>query len=392
VAPAGIRWANKLPDWLWPLALAGLLALAWAVVYLAGGTQTAWPHLFYLPIVLATLPYRLRGGLVVALAATLLCGPLMPLDVAAGQTQEVTNWLARGVFFVAVGLLAGATADTLHRSVRDRVSDHLRSEIDRASAPETPPDAAGEERLRRVLEQRRFHPVFQPILTLADGALIAVEALTRFDAEPQRSPDVWFDEAAMMGVGVELELAAITVALEATAGLPADVALHLNASPATVGSDRLLELLDGHHGRRVVVEVTERTVVDDYPALKRARERLRAHGVGLAIDDTGAGFASLRHVVRLEPDVLKLDMSLVHEVASNPVSEALAEALIRFAQATDTMLVAEGIEDDADLAAWRELGAQAGQGYHLGRPGPLTTWLPQARPVPAPPAPEARGA
>ncbi|MGM0818182.1 MAG: EAL domain-containing protein [Actinomycetota bacterium] len=379
-----VRRRGGLPGWAWPPALAGLLALAWGLVHLAGGTQTAAPHLLYLPIVLAALPYRRRGGLVVAVAATVLAGPLMPLDVASGQSQEAVNWLTRGLSFVAVGLLAGSTAEALHRSLREHVSDRLADEVRLARAGTTPPGPEATRRVRAVLDTGAFHPVFQPLRDLTDGRLLAVEALTRFDAEPRRPPNLWFEEAAGCGLGAELELAAMAAALDAAAGLPRTVALHLNASPATVVDPRLLALLAEHPRRRVVVEITEHAVVEDYRTLAAARERLRAHGVRLAIDDTGAGFASLRHVVRLEPDVIKLDMSLVHEVASNAVSEALAEALAGFAQSTGTVLVAEGVEDESDVVTWRRLGADAGQGYHLGAPGPLSALLPSAASADAP--------
>ncbi len=91
----------------------------------------------------------------------------------------------------------------------------------------------------------------------------------------------------------------------------------------------------------------------------------------IAVDDAGAGFASLRHIVRLSPDIIKLDISLTQHIREDPVLRALAAALVQFAHQTGTELIAEGIETTADLAAWQDLGAHAAQGYLLARPAGL---------------------
>lgn len=366
-----LTWVNRLPSWTWLVTIAVLLAVCWAVVISAGGTRTAWPHVFYLPIVLAALPFGRKGSLGAGLLATLLCGPLMPLDTAARVAQDVANWGTRGAFFVAVGLLAGATVDALRSSVAHGVAEQVEHEIALARAAARPPDVAAGRRIRQVLGERSFHTVFQPVYSLTDGCLVGVEALTRFDTEPYRTPDVWFNEAARVGMSLALDLAVIEMALTAAEHLPVDVALHLNVEPPTLTDHRLMELLSGADGRQIVVEVTEHAVVDDYRRLELARDQLRARGVRLAVDDTGAGFSSLRHIVRLAPDMIKIDRSLVHNMRQNPVREAMAGALVQFALDTGTVLVAEGIEDHADLVAWKNLGAHTAQGYLLARPGPL---------------------
>jgi EAL domain-containing protein (putative c-di-GMP-specific phosphodiesterase class I) len=122
---------------------------------------------------------------------------------------------------------------------------------------------------------------------------------------------------------------------------------------------------------RVVIEITEHAQVDDYDALRDALAPLRERGAQLAIDDVGAGFANLRHILRLAPDLVKLDLSLTHEIARDPAREALASSLVGFAEGVGALIVAEGISSDEDLALLRSLGVDYGQGYHLARPSAL---------------------
>ena len=209
---------------------------------------------------------------------------------------------------------------------------------------------------------------FQPIVSLADNAPIAVEALARFPAEPRQMANVWFHEAARCGLIVELDMVTMTKALEALDWLPREVALHINLAPETLFAGRGMELLDLVEPERVVVEITEHSDIADYAQLNRALAPLRERGVKLAVDDVGAGFSSLRHVLVLEPDMIKLDVSLCRGIDSNGVRRALARALTAFGQEVDKMVVAEGVETESELEALVELGVTHAQGYLLGRP------------------------
>jgi EAL domain-containing protein (putative c-di-GMP-specific phosphodiesterase class I) len=235
------------------------------------------------------------------------------------------------------------------------------------------------QRIREVLGERSFHPVYQPIYSLRGGRLVAVEALTRFDGEPARSPAWWFEQAERAGMSVALDLAAIEAALDGAEGLPDHVVLHLNATPPTLRDLRFLALLDAHPHRQVAVELTEHAAVEDYQRLGPARRGLREREVRLVVDDAGAGFSSLRHVLRLEPEIIKLDISLTRDIGSNSAHHALARSLVLFAEQAGSQLIPEGIENVADLRAWQRLGADAAQGFLLGRPGPL----PATDPCPA---------
>lgn len=378
------RWSQQLqqlPPWLLTLLVVAILVGCWALVRAAGGSRTAFPHLFYVPIVLAALPFGIRGGVLAGMAATVLAGPLMPLDVASGEAQELVNWLARGGFFVAIGAVSGSSTRALRHSFEAGLSEQLWVDVELDEAGDEPDDDPfWAERIRHTLDHRTFHTVFQPIYGLDSGRIVAVEALTRFEDEPTSPPDVWFEQAHRTGLGLELELATLAAAFEVSRGRPDDMALSFNASPELLSDARLLSLMHTVDGTNLIVEVTEHDVIDDYQHVSRALGMLRGLGVQVAIDDAGAGFASFRHIVRLRPDLIKLDPSLTQNLSCDPVRRALADALLQFAERTDSRIIVEGIESASDLAAWRDLGAHAAQGYLLGRPGPLP-FAPTFRPL-----------
>jgi EAL domain-containing protein (putative c-di-GMP-specific phosphodiesterase class I) len=212
---------------------------------------------------------------------------------------------------------------------------------------------------------------YQPIFDLASPVPGGFEALCRFATTPYRTPDIWFSEAALIGRQVELERSAIALALDALRTLPDHVYLSINASPDTVLTGGLDQLFRGHACERIVLELTERAAVRCYDALTRAVEPLRFWGVRLAIDDAGAGYSGLQHVVRLRPDIIKLDMTLTRGIDTDPPRRALAAAMVHFAAETGAVIVAEGIETEAELAVLRALGIHRGQGYLLGKPQDL---------------------
>ena len=121
----------------------------------------------------------------------------------------------------------------------------------------------------------------------------------------------------------------------------------------------------------MVLEVTEHAPVEDYDQLNRTLRTLRARGIRLAIDDAGAGFASFRHIVRLAPDFIKLDMTLTRDIDADPARRALATAMVSFALEIGATMIAEGIETEQEFRTLRSLGIGLGQGYFLGVPGSL---------------------
>jgi EAL domain-containing protein (putative c-di-GMP-specific phosphodiesterase class I)/AmiR/NasT family two-component response regulator len=225
-------------------------------------------------------------------------------------------------------------------------------------------------RIERVIAEQDFRILFQPVVDLHSRKIAGVEALARFLPEPYRTPDLWFDDAWKLGLGLDLELAAILMALDSARALP-DVILALNVSPTAVRSRQLREALLQYDDRLLVVELTEHAVVEDYDALNDALQPLRQHGIRVAVDDAGAGYASLRHVLHVKPDFIKLDISLISNIGEDRSKQSLAESIISFARESGIQLIAEGIETQGELRCVTELGVDYGQGYLLARPGPV---------------------
>lgn len=226
-------------------------------------------------------------------------------------------------------------------------------------------------RLRKVLAEDRFDIHYQPIIHVAENRLVGHEALARFPCEPTRTPDLWFAEAAEAGCQEELEIAVIKKAIAALPLLPEETYLSFNVSPETILKGSMGAVLEGLPLDRLVMEVTEHALVDDYSSIANALAFLRKKGLRLAVDDAGAGFASFRHILKLKPDIIKLDASLIRRIDIDVGSRALAAALIRFAEETGSKIVAEGVETESELRVLRDLKVNKVQGYLLGHPRPV---------------------
>jgi EAL domain-containing protein (putative c-di-GMP-specific phosphodiesterase class I) len=236
-------------------------------------------------------------------------------------------------------------------------------------------------RIGGVLTGSTLRVVFQPIISTETGRLVGAEALSRFEAfnpaDLPDPPDAVFAEAATVGLGVELELLAVRTALLAAEALPEDLYVSLNVSPAALLSPMLIEhLLRSRLSlTRVVLEITEHVSVPDYDLLAARAQHLRTLGVRLAVDDAGAGFASFRHILRLGPEYIKLDRTLIENISEDPARRALAAAVVLFAFEMGSAVVAEGVETLAELRTAQTLGIDAAQGFLLGRPtDDWTTW------------------
>jgi len=213
--------------------------------------------------------------------------------------------------------------------------------------------------------------VYQPVYRLKTGEMAGVECLSRFDMEPFRRPDEWFNTAYDVGLGEELELRAIEKSLPALERFPANVFLGLNSSPGLVSSGDLMPLLKGVDLSRILLEITEHAIVADYESLTAALRPLRDQGLRLAIDDVGAGYASMRHIVNLHPEMIKLDISLTRNIDTDHNRRSLAKALITFAKDIGSLISAEGVETAGELEMLRSLGVEKAQGFYLGKPMPL---------------------
>jgi EAL domain-containing protein (putative c-di-GMP-specific phosphodiesterase class I)/CheY-like chemotaxis protein len=252
----------------------------------------------------------------------------------------------------------GSVAETLAEQVwsRSRASAHRNS---------------SRSRIRDLIDGDAIHMVFQPIVNLRSGDVVAVEALARFLTRPRRSPEVWFAEARGTGVGIDLELAAARRALSQLRNLPNTAQLAVNLSPEAISSEQVVEVFERVPLDRVIVEVTEQTRIVEEERFQSRIAEWRSQGLLLAVDDVGAGFSGLNRVVDLRPDYIKLDLALTQGIAVDRVRRELVGTLATFASGIDTSVIAEGIESDAQIAGLLEVGVELGQGFRVGRPGPL---------------------
>jgi EAL domain-containing protein (putative c-di-GMP-specific phosphodiesterase class I) len=265
---------------------------------------------------------------------------------------------------------AGFTADN-ELTKRDRALMEVL-----ASAAATVIEPGVQERRREAAIRDRLLPVMtsggptillQPIVALTDGQRVGAEALSRFPLEWEKAPDTVFGEAASIGMGVELEVLAVRCALPYLSRITGY--LSINFSPQTLLDPRCLELLADQPLDRVILELSEHDPVEDYGVLAEVLDPLRRRGMRLAIDDVGAGFSSLRHILLSAPDVIKLDRSIVTGVGGDPVLGRLVHSLVDFGHEAQATVVAEGVETMLDAVALHAANVDFGQGWVFGRPG-----------------------
>jgi EAL domain-containing protein (putative c-di-GMP-specific phosphodiesterase class I)/DNA-binding NarL/FixJ family response regulator len=283
-----------------------------------------------------------------------------------------SGYIAKGA---PVTELAGALTATargekkVDSSIAGELVGELMDQLDRASRIER--ERAGKRaRVKTALATDCLQVAYQPILDLYTGEIVGHEALSRFACEPRRTPDLWFAEAAEVGLGLDLELSAVRHACEHAGSLPRGTYLAVNVSPRAAVCPELVDILESAPVDDIVLEVTEHAPVADYSLFEEEIRAVRAIGARLAVDDAGAGFASLRHILELKAELIKLDASLTHDLDSDRGRRSLASALIDFAREMEVSILAEGIETAAQLEELRRLGVRYGQGFHLGRPRP----------------------
>ena len=234
----------------------------------------------------------------------------------------------------------------------------------------TPGSRRREQRARvlEVIERGAVRSAFQPIFDLASGAMVGVEALARFARLPIRGPDAWFAEAEAVGLLAVLEATAVRSALDGLAEIPSSAFLSINVSPTVVGSDEVQDVFADAPADRIVLELTEHTPVHDYVALNETLAPMRARGFQVAVDDVGSGISSLRHVVMLAPDMMKIDIALTNGIDHDPTRHAVVAALAACATQIGAVSVAEGIGSREEIEHLLAVGVTLGQGYELAEP------------------------
>lgn len=259
---------------------------------------------------------------------------------------------------------ASLSAELIDGIVHELSSQLRREEIEHQQL------AAQRGEIDRFLSGRGVTMVYQPIVDLRSRAVVGMEALARFHSLPLRPPNEWFAAAVELELGVQLEMMAIESAMTDLPHLPTGAYLSVNCSPRAAISPEFAALIDVS-ASRMVVEITEHEAIEDYAVLAAALEGSRARGVRVAIDDAGAGFASLRHTLLLRPDIVKVDTSLTRNIDGDRAKRAMTSALVSFGQEMDIAIVAEGIETREELEELIALGVPFGQGFYLAEPAPL---------------------
>jgi EAL domain-containing protein (putative c-di-GMP-specific phosphodiesterase class I) len=318
--------------------------------------RDALPADTFLPVVVLTADVSpgARERALAAGAKDFLTKPIDRLEVLL----RVSNLLETRALYLRVH---SDRAQLQHELEQQRLRERLLDEKRRGRM----------ERIDRALLDGGMHIEFQPIVDLESSHVVGVEALARFAGPPHRPPDQWFAEAATIGRGVELELLAIERALVHLGSLRDTLFVSLNVSPMTARSVALDDCLARVPLDRVVLELTEHTKIRDYHVLRVSLDRFRERGCRIAVDDAGAGYAGLQHILSLQPDVIKLDHGLTRNVDSDPARRALSACLVRFAEEIGAYVVAEGIETEAELDTLHRLGIRWGQGFYLARPAPV---------------------
>lgn len=364
-------------------ALAGLIEAdpSFMLVATAGDAEEAidagrqWqPHIMLLDVALP------KGGGVRVVHELSVLSPATRILVLSSYAdrKHVLQMLDAG----AVGyLVKSAHLDVLgalrsvskgHNVLSSEITGHLLDERASMAKMLAGPRLLETEEIQSTIDARSFAIAFQPIFSLDTGLAVGVEALCRLSPGRGLSADMWFAEARGAGLGVELQLAVVSSALAAARRRPDGMFLNVNVSPEVVVDPRFLELVqDSGEAGRLVIEITEHDAVKDYRALKQRLMEARALGLKVAVDDVGAGYANFRHVLTLRPDVIKLDVALTAEIDSDPSRRALAAGILAAARELGATVVAEGIENPAQIDCLTSIGVRFGQGYYLARPGPL---------------------
>ena len=297
----------------------------------------------------------------VALAEDLIHQPRAPHERSAGAEL---NWMHVTGHLVALATTAAPMRDHRGRIVGFRGASRFipeSTESDRRLA-----DAKG--RICDLLANDGVNVALQPVIDLTSGRMIGVEALARFDDD--RGPEEWFQEARDTGLGIELDRVAFRNAIRLLSALPESCYLSVNASPGLlVDGTFVQELATADIALdRLVIEITEHVKISSYSELHASLAEVRERGARLAIDDTGAGYASMHHVLQLRPDIIKIDRSLIADVTSDAARRTLVTAFVLLALELDATVTGEGIETPAELETLASLGVDCAQGYLLAKP------------------------
>jgi EAL domain-containing protein (putative c-di-GMP-specific phosphodiesterase class I) len=265
----------------------------------------------------------------------------------------------------------------------------IREALDRAEWQYRSEQMEGMQRLKEVILREEVLTLYQPIVDLQDEKPMAYEALSRGNAGTVfQSADDLFETAIRNHLLVELDRVCRRRALMFSNRLPSKVKVFINTLPATMRDPEfqgkhLIDSLERAciNPDRIVIEITERLVIDNLILFQDAMSYYTDLGMALAVDDVGSGYSGLETIAKLKPSFLKVDMSLVHDIHTSVVNREMLKAIVSLGRGIGARVIAEGIETPEELKVIREIGIDYGQGYLLGRPelvsGPVANEIPR---------------
>jgi len=226
-------------------------------------------------------------------------------------------------------------------------------------------------RIEKVIEENAISIVFQPIYDIRNNEIIGYECLSRFEYVEGMTTHDWFEQARECKLDIELELTAFLEAIRYLPSIPDNQYLSINLSPNSIYDESSIKAIANFDLSRIVIEITEHERIKNYEKFNNALIILRQKGARIAIDDAGAGYASLKHILEIEADKIKLDISLIRDIHRDKKRRALASALVTFAHEIGTKVLAEGVESEEEMRTLIRMGVTTMQGYYIGRPQPF---------------------
>ncbi|HVF38872.1 MAG TPA: EAL domain-containing protein [Gemmatimonadaceae bacterium] len=234
--------------------------------------------------------------------------------------------------------------------------------------------------LRETLRTGGLYIDYHPIVVTETQAVFGYEALARGTLRTMRRPEVMFEVAEQTDMIWELSrLCRNTAITGMKARLKKEELLFINVDPHDFTDPQFTDLdLDVADPSKVVLEITERTAIRDYPKFRGRLKDFRDRGYRFAVDDAGSGYAGLGSIANLEPDFIKLDISLINCIDENFIKQSLVETMVRFANDQKAMVIAEGVETAEEFEAVKQLGVHLVQGFYLHPPNPPPAATPPA--------------
>lgn len=230
--------------------------------------------------------------------------------------------------------------------------------------------------LEEILAKEEITTVFQPIVLLENGVILGYEALSRGKkGSPLEMPQNLFLTAEKYNKSLELEYLCRKKAIERAKNLDEDKKLFINVDPRIFNDIKVrrgstIEIIEENNisKKNIIFEITEKNAISDYDKFNKALLHYKEQGYEIAVDDTGAGYSGLTMLSRIKPNYVKIDMDLIRDIHKDKFKQALIESFVKFSEATNMKLIAEGIECKEELEKLMKLGVYAGQGFYLERP------------------------